>query len=198
MLGRDKVRKSIVIVGIIMAFILGTLVSAPSVTAVAGGEPFMFLQEEIDALNEIIMDLLNENRVLHYAQSTQVTLIPGEFVILAEWEIVKTENAGKYDRTLVDLTVYANIDKNVNVGWYKSKDGGPRRADWDFHDVITASHTNFEVERRFDDSNSLLSKYNHIAFAIENPPGEINGEVKDFSGTVTIHLPGSESLVKLP
>ena len=197
-------RKSIVIFGIVFSFIIGTLVSAPSVAA-PQGEPFMFLQEEVDAINEILMDLLNENRVLHYAQSTQVTLIPGDFVILAEWEIVKgadvTSPVGLYDRTLVDLTVCSNIQNEINIGWYKSEDGGPLRADWDFHDGIIASNPNFEVDRRFDPSNSLLAKYDFIAFAIFNPADLAegsDGQVKDFSGTVTIHLPGSESLVKLP
>jgi len=180
-----------------MAFILGTLVSAPSVYA-PQGEPFMFLQEEVDAINEILMNLLNENMVLHYAQSTPVTLIPEEFVILAQWEIVNaTSDAGEYDRTLVDLTVYANIANNTNIGWYKSVDGGPLRADWDFHDGIIAVHTDFEIEQRFDPDSQLLAKYDFIAFAIENPIGETISVVKDFSGTVTIHLPGSESLTRL-
>ncbi|MCH7940623.1 MAG: hypothetical protein IH842_01450 [Thaumarchaeota archaeon] len=138
--------------------------------------------------------------LLHYAQSTPVTLIPEEFVILAEWKIEKADSDPAFAHELIvyDLSVYANIDKNVNIGWYKSEVGGPLRADWKFHDGIIAVHSDFAVRQRSDNQNSIISKYNYIAFAIENPPGETDGVVKDFSGTVTIHLPGSESLVKLP
>jgi len=49
-----------------MSFILGSLVSAPSVYAPAGGEPFVFLQEQIYAIEEIIkqfQDKLDNIRV---------------------------------------------------------------------------------------------------------------------------------------
>jgi len=253
MLGRDKVRKSIVIVGIIMAFILGTLVSAPSVAAVQG-EPFVFMQEEIDFIKALVLslqdqldnieadwvkilhkpagfaddidnDLLSEisascttNQIakwdgaqwvcadistglppnillLHYAQSTEVELKLSEFIIFAEWEIVKTGGASEYDRVLYDSSVYANIEGNVEIGWYRSDDG----TTWDFFEGFSVSNTTFETKQEFKIDNTLASKYNFIAFAAKNTVDEaVLGKVKDFSGTVTIHLPGNESLVKLP
>jgi len=176
-----------------MAFILVSLVSASSAAA-AQGEPFMFLQAEIDAINEIIMDLLNENRVLHYSQSTPLTLSSPEFKILAKWEIVKTEGAGDYDRVLYDSSVYATMERNVNIGWYRSVDG----TTWEFFEGFISATPSVVVEQRFTPQTSLIAEFNFIAFAAENIATEGDpGVVKDFSGTITIHLPASESLSRL-
>ena len=202
-------RKSIVIFGIILSFILGSLVSAPSVAA-PQGEPFVFLEGEIGAIKLLIEELNAklENvvvkwdnvadkpyEVLHYEQSTEVELKLSEFIIFAEWEIVKTGGASEYDRVLYDSSVYANIEGNVEIGWYRSDDG----TTWDFFEGFSVSNTTFETKQEFKIDNTLASKYNFIAFAAKNTVDEaVLGKVKDFSGTVTIHLPGNESLVKLP
>jgi len=236
-----------------MAFILGSLVSAPSVYA-PQGEPFVFLEGEIEAIKLLIEELnaklenvvvkwvnvadkpsgfaddidndtLSEisgscttNQIvkwngthwvcadigaslapnvilLHYAQSTEVELDLSEFKIFAEWEIVKTGGASEYDRVLYDSSVYANTEGNVEIGWYRSED----RTTWDFFEGFSLSNTTFEPKEVFKIDNTLPSKYNFIAFAAKNTVDEaVLGKVKDFSGTVTIHLPGNESLVKLP
>jgi len=119
------VRKTIVIVGIIMAFILGTLVSAPTVAAVQG-EPFVFMQEEIDFINELIMELQAQFApnvlLLHYEQSDLVqvpltTQLPEQLIELAVWEIEK-DTAFVYDikssTPLFDSSVFANIKGNVH------------------------------------------------------------------------------------
>ena len=184
-----------------MAFILGTLVSAPSVYA-PQGEPFMFLQEEVDAINEILMDLLNENRVLHYAQSSteflspHATGAPPDFTLLAKWKIEKADPTFAHELVLYDSSVYANMKGNVDIGWYRSVDG----TTWVSISTIDPDKrpVSFTIFQLFDTDNFLLSKYNYIAFAAANPLDEgSNGEVKDFSGTVTIHLPASESLTRI-
>jgi len=205
------VRKTIVIVGIIMAFILGTLVSAPTVAAVQG-EPFVFMQEEIDFINELIMELQAQFApnvlLLHYEQSDLVqvpstTQLPEQLIELAVWEIEK-DTAFVYDikssTPLFDSSVFANIKGNVDIGWYKSSDTtfSTTGMSWNTIHDASASNFGFEVESDFIPQSSLSSQTNFIAFgaAYSGTEGD-PGEVKDFTGTVTIHLLPGQSLNKI-
>jgi len=208
------VRKSIVIFGIIMAFILGSLVSAPSVYA-PQGEPFMFLEGEIIAIKELIKNLeekLNNVEVtwdnvvdkpyvvLHHEQSDSVpvpsTIYSPALIELAVWKIVK-DSALVYDDTstvLFDSSVYANINGNVEIGWYKSND----RITWDTIDDISVETSEFRVKSENDPGFTISSQTNFIAFGTANLFDEgPDSMVKDFSGTMTIHLPPGQSLDKI-
>jgi len=234
-----------------MAFILGSLVSAPSVYA-PQGEPFLFMQAEIDAINLLIKDMQDELKnihvpwvnvtgiptgfadnidndtlsqisfcttnqivkwngthwvcadigasiapnviLLHYAQSTPVELSLNDFKILAKWQIVKTGGAGDYVRILYDSSVYATMEGNVEIGWYRSVD----ETTWEFFEGVEGSPVSFEAKERFTPFDTLIPKYNFIAFAAKYPFDEGDPSmVKDFSGAITIHLPGSESLSRI-
>jgi len=203
------VRKTIVIFGIIMAFILGTLVSAPSVTA-AQGEPFVFMQEEIDFINELIMELQAQFApnvlLLHYEQSDPVsvpsTIILPDLIELAVWKIVKDDTFVYDDAStpLFDSSVFANIIGNVDIGWYKSSDTtfSPTGMSWNTIHEISASNFGYEVQSNFIPQSSLSSQTNFIAFGTANPFDEGDGNVvKDFSGTMTIHLLPGQSLVRI-
>ena len=207
-------RKSIVIFGIILSFILGSLVSAPSVAA-PQGEPFVFLEGEIEAIKLLIEELNAklENvvvkwdnvadkpyEVLHFAQSSteflspHATEAPLDFTLLAKWKIEKDDPNFAHDLLLYDLSIYANIKGNVEIGWYRSVDG----TTWVSIRSISFSPVSFTVFQSSDTDSSISSEINYIAFAAANPLDEgSNGEVKDFSGTVTIHLPASESLTRI-
>jgi len=201
MLGRDKVRKSIVIFGIILSFILGTLVSASSATAQMGTP---FLQEEIDFLNDLIMELQAQfapNVILLHHDQTELEELPATtgdpvFKIFAKWEIVKDVNFD-YDEISTILfasSVYADIKGNVNFGWYKSEDD----MIWRGLDTLSASNSDFKVQREFDDGFTISPQINFIALAAINTIDEgDDAMIKDFSGTMTIHLPPGQSLDKI-
>jgi len=282
------VRKSIVISGIIMAFILGSLVSAPSVTAPTGGAALLAEQvTEIEGIIRGMQDELNNLHVpwgnvtakpvgfatdtnpggifqnssstiaepcnagdtvtwdgaqwvcsiplsglncdsnqivkwdvtqwvcadigasiapnvilLHYAQSSteflspHATGAPLDFTLLAKWKIEKADPNFAYELLLYDLSIYANMKGNVEIGWYRSVDGTTWKS---IRDISPFERpVSFTVFRDSDIESSIPSEINYIAFAAANPFDEgSNGEVKDFSGTVTIHLPASESLTRI-
>jgi len=176
-----------------MSFILGSLVSASSATA-ASGQPFMFLQEEIDAINDLIMKLQNGNNVLHYEQTTPVTVTPatGDDILIkyAEWKIEKDDNFfHNATRFLYDSSIYANIDGDIVIGWFKSKDG----MTWRAFEPLSASTSSPVVEEEFGTILSISSEFNHIAFGTLSF-SDSDGVVKDFSGTITIHLAPGQSL----
>jgi len=212
-----------------MAFILGSLVSAPSVTAVAGGLP-----EEIDAIWEIILglqDQLNDlhvtwekvtdkpYEVLHYEQRGLVP-VPQSIrepilIELAVWEI-KRNSDFKHDVCMVvfDTSVYGRVRQtspstfpSAQTGWYKSEDAtfSTTGMHWKEIESISArtdfrtDGTIFDVKLSVSSSSfTICSQYNFLAFGTTNDfSATTGGEVEDFSGTMTIHLPPGQSLVKL-
>ena len=205
-----------------MAFILGSLVSAPSVTAVAGGLP-----EEIDAIWEIIVELqdqLNDlhvtwekvtdkpYEVLHYEQTGMVvTVLPDikhpKLKELAVWEIVKDPAFAHNTLILYDSSIYAEFKQPspsspfcaIEIGWYRSQDVMFSSVmTWSSIDTISTTSDNFILDRESGPETSLKSKYNFIAFGIRNSGTcSLDGVVQDFSGTITIHLPPDQSLTRI-
>jgi len=207
-----------------MAFILGSLVSAPSVTAVAGGLP-----EEIDAIWEIIVELqdqLNDLHVtwekvtdkpyvvLHYEQRDLVevpsTIQEPILIELAVWEIVKDPDptfAHDVSIFLFETSVYGSVKKTspgfsaAQTGWYKSRDAtfSTTGMHWEEIETISARTDSFVEKKTTDPNDTLRTRYNFIAFGTTNPdwgPASSTGEVKDFSGTMTIHLSPGKSILK--
>jgi len=138
--------------------------------------------------------------LLHYDQTGQ-ELVPASagavFKLIAEWKIEK-DPALDYNgitTILYDSSVYANIFGDVDIGWYRSVDG----MSWKKIIRISASTGAFEVKNIFDFQNNFLPEINYIAFGTTNPSavGGPVGKVKDFSGTMTIHLPPGQSLVQI-
>jgi len=193
-----------------MSFILGSLVSAPSVAA-PQGEPFMFLQEEIDALNDLIMKLQDENRILHFEQTdlaTGLSVINNpELEELAVWKIEKDSNfEHDVSTVLYDTTVYGKVKKpssscDMVIGWFKSKDVTFSTTGMHWRSILTIEPftTTFDVKARSTPQAELRSENNFIAFGTRNfGTCSSSGDAEDFSGTMTIHLPPGQSLVKLP
>ncbi len=138
--------------------------------------------------------------LLHYDQTGQ-ELVPATagtvFKLIAEWKIEKDPALDYIGITtiLYDSSVYANIFGDVDIGWYKSVD----EISWKKISRISASTGAFEVKNEFEFINDFPSKINYIAFGTTNPSavGGPDGKVKDFSGTMTIHLPPGQSLMRL-
>jgi len=141
--------------------------------------------------------------LLHYTQSSTEFLsihapgAPPDFTLLAKWKIEKTDPAFAHVLVLNDSSVYANMKGNVDIGWYRSVDG----TTWESISTIDPADerpVSFTIFQLFDIQSSISSEINYIAFAAANPFDEgDDGEVKDFSGTITIHLPASESLTRI-
>jgi len=137
--------------------------------------------------------------VLHYEQRGLVT-VPSTTVLpdlneLTVWKILKDADfAHDASTVLYDSSVYANINGDIDIGWYKSKDG----TIWKVIDDISAFTSTLVVEEEFGFQLSFSSEINYIAFGTANSGGTSAGQVKDFSGTITIHLPPGQSLMKLP
>jgi len=137
--------------------------------------------------------------VLHYERSSPVTvpsttLLP-DLIELAVWKIVKNP-AFVYDEAstiLYDSSVFADINGDIDIGWYKSKDG----TIWKTIDDISASTGTFKVRSEFGFQTSISSQIDFIAFGTANSFGSSAGVVKDFSGTITIHLPPGQSLMRI-
>jgi len=217
-----------------MAFILGSLVSAPSVTAVAGGTPFVFLEGEIEAIKDLIRTLEEklENvqvpwdnvinkpyEVLYYEQRGPVT-VPQSIrepilIELAVWKIVRNSDF-KHDVCMVvfDTSVYGQVRQtssgtfpSAQTGWYKSEDATFSTTGMHWKEIESISaRTDFRTDGTIIDVKAsttpfftICSQYNFLAFGTTNDfSATTGGEVKDFSGTMTIHLPPGQSLVKIP
>jgi len=161
--------------------------------------------------------------VLYYEQRALETVPPTTrapiIMELAVWEIVKARLPdGTIDLTyahdvsmlLFETTVYGSVKQTssgsrcfcVQTGWFKSQDAtfSPTGMHWEEIEVISARTGIFVEKSSFDQFTDLRSRFNFIAFGTTNPNDGINtsaGEVKDFSGTMTIHLTPGKSLVRI-
>ena len=216
-----------------MSFIIGSIVSAPSVAAPVGGAALLaeqveeikwIIQEMQDELNNLHVpwgnvtgkpvgfanatnpegifqnststiaepcnagDVVTWNGthwicddigvvasnvvVLHYEQRTMVT-VPSTTLLpdlneLAVWKIDKDSTFAHDSSTILyDSSVYANINGDIDIGWYKSKDG----TIWKVIDDISAFTSTFVVKQEFGFQLSFSSQINYIAFGTANSGG---------------------------
>jgi len=139
--------------------------------------------------------------VLHYEQNSSVTVpkttVRPDLLKLAVWKIEKNSTfAHDVTRVIFDSSVYANVQQPsscaIQIGWYKSEDG----TDWRKSiNIITATNDMFDLKSSFDFEIFLESESNFIAFGTRNSGTcASDGVVKEFSGTLTIHLSPGQSL----
>jgi len=143
--------------------------------------------------------------VLHYEQNSLVTVpkttVRPDLLKLAVWKIEKNSTfAHDVTRVIFDSSVYANVKQPspsspfcaIQIGWYKSEDG----MDWRKSiSIITATNDIFDQKPLFVTQNFLESESNFIAFGTRNSGTcDSDGVVKEFSGTLTIHLSPGQSL----
>lgn len=166
--------------------------------------------------------------VLHYEQRNLVmvprAMQSPNLIELAVWEIVR-DPTFTHDLPLIvfDTSIFGQVRqinqdsfKTALTGWYKSEDrllkvapDGEIFGGWNEIEAISASTdsrrgidgTIFAGDVVLDENFDIQPRYNFIAFGTTNPCcnlGSTDGEVKDFSGIMNIHLPLGISLKSIP
>jgi len=164
--------------------------------------------------------------VLHYEQKA-VETVPQEIFFpelkqLAVWEIVRdptfSESALKINAFYFDTSVYGQVRQissstsvSAITGWFGSTDVtfSTTGMNWRSIETIQASSRSmccapFDSTMFFSDrelearANDFRNDVNFIAFGTRNDfSGTTAGEVKEFSGTMTIHFPPGQSLTRI-
>jgi len=149
--------------------------------------------------------------VLHYEQKDLIVVPASLFRPtinqLAVWEIVKDPTVAiDYVTILYDMSTYGQVRStsgsfNVETGFFRSKDitFSPTGMNWDTIDTINSgSSTGFVGKLEIDEAITINSNINFIAFGTSNPfSGSGAGEVKEMTGTMTIHLPFGQTIKRV-